>query len=144
MWIVYSLLAAFCAACAITLSKAGLKNVDPTVAFAIQAILILIVSWSILLFQKKVPELAKIDQGSWTFLICAGVLTTLSSLFQFNALKIGDAALVSSIERLSLVFAIILAVLFLKEQLNWKILCGAGLMVCGALVITLSSGSGAK
>jgi transporter family protein len=59
-------------------------------------------------------------------------------LFQFNALKLGDAALVSSIERLSLVFAIVLAVVFLKEQLNWKIILGAVLMIGGAVLITLS------
>ncbi|RYE54001.1 MAG: hypothetical protein EOP48_13210 [Sphingobacteriales bacterium] len=116
-------------------------KVDPTVAFAIQALFIISITWSLLAIQKKLPELSKIDQQSWIYLIAAGVLTTLSSLFQFNALKLGDAAIVSSIERLSLVFAIILAVLFLREQLNWKIILGAGLMICGALVITLSSES---
>ncbi|RYY19631.1 MAG: EamA family transporter [Chitinophagaceae bacterium] len=141
MWIVFSLLAALSAACAIVLSKAGLKKVDPGVAFAIQAILILSVSWGLVFFQKKSGELGRIDSNSWIYLISAGVITCLSSLFQFNALKLGDASLVSSIERLSLVFAIILSVLFLKEQLNWKIILGAVMMLGGALMITLSAGS---
>ena len=138
MWIVFSLLAALSAACAIVLSKAGLKKVEPTLAFAIQAVLILSISWSVVFFQKKSADLGKIDQGSWIYLISAGIITCLSSLFQFNALKLGDAALVSSIERLSLVFAIILSVVFLKEQLNWKIIVGVLLMMGGALMITLS------
>jgi bacterial/archaeal transporter family protein len=138
MWIVFSLLAALSAACAIVLSKAGLKKVEPTLAFAIQAVLILSISWGLVFFQKKSAELGKIDQGSWIYLISAGIITCLSSLFQFNALKLGEAALVSSIERLSLVFAIILSVVFLKEQLNWKIIVGVLLMLGGALMITLS------
>jgi transporter family protein len=138
MWIVFSLIAALSAACAIVLSKAGLKKVDPGLAFAIQAVLILSISWGWVFFQRKSGELGKIDHGSWIYLISAGIITCLSSLFQFNALKLGEAALVSSIERLSLVFAIILSVVFLKEQLNWKIITGALLMLGGALLITLS------
>ena len=138
MWIVFSLLSALSATCAIVLSKAGLKKVEPSLAFAIQAVLILSISWGLVFFQKKSGDLGKIDQGSWIYLISAGIITCLSSLFQFNALKLGDAALVSSIERLSLVFAIILSVVFLKEQLNWKIIVGVLLMLGGALMITLS------
>jgi transporter family protein len=144
MWIVFSLLAAISAACAIVLSKAGLKKVDPSLAFAVQAIMILSISWGLVFFQKKSPDLSRIDQSSWLYLISAGVITCLSSLFQFNALKLGDAALVSSIERLSLVFAIVLSVIFLKEQLNWKVIVGAILMICGALMITLSRSSGSN
>ncbi len=138
MWLLFSLLAALSAACAITLSKAGLKKVDPSLAFAVQAILIIIITWSVVFFQKKTDGLAKMDQHSWLFLILAGVMTCLSSLFQFNALKLGNASIVSSIERSSLVFTIIFAIIFLKEEVNWKIITGAMLMIGGALMITLS------
>ncbi len=117
---------------------AGLKKVDPSLAFAIQAILIIIITWSVVFFQKKTEGLAKMDQQSWIFLILAGIMTCLSSLFQFNALKLGNASVVSSIERSSLVFTIIFAILFLKEEVNWKIITGAMLMIGGALMITLS------
>src|SRR5919112_348002 len=103
MWIIYALLAAFSAAAAITLTKLGLKKVDPILAFAIQAILILVISWSAVLLQKKTAGLGTIDQRGWLFLAGAGVMTCLSSLFQFTALKNGDASLVSSLERISLV-----------------------------------------
>ncbi|RYG32678.1 MAG: EamA family transporter, partial [Chitinophagaceae bacterium] len=49
-------------------------------------------------------------------------------VFQFNALKLGNASIVSSIERSSLVFTIIFAIIFLKEEVNWKIITGAMLM----------------
>ena len=138
MWILYALLAAFSAATAITLTKAGLKKVDPIVAFAVQSILIVLVSWTAVFLQKKVGELGKIDQRGWMFLVGAGIVTCLSSLFQFTALKQGDVSLVSTIERLSLVITIIFAVLFFKEELNWKVIAGALLMVGGAVLIAFS------
>lgn len=138
MWVMFSLLAALSAAVAITLSKAGLKKVDPSLAFAIQSIFILIVSWSVVFFQKKGTGFTQIDQRAWTYLIIAGIVTTLASLFQFTALKLGEASLVSSLERLSLVFTIVIAVLFLKEDYNWRIIMGAGLMIGGALIIGFS------
>ncbi len=135
-------MAAFSAAVAIILSKAGLKKVDPILGFAIQAILIIIVSWGIVFFQKKTTGLSQIDQRTWIYLILAGIVTCLASLFQFSALKLGNASVVSSLERLSLVFAIILAVIFLKEELNWKVIAGAVLMIVGAELISLSRKAG--
>jgi len=142
MWIIFALMAAFSAAVAIILSKAGLKKVDPILGFAIQAILIIIVSWGIVFFQKKTTGLSQIDQRTWIYLILAGIVTCLASLFQFSALKLGNASVVSSLERLSLVFAIILAVIFLKEELNWKVIAGAVLMIVGAELISLSRKAG--
>ena len=142
MWIIFSLLAAFSAAIAIILSKAGLKEVDPILGFAIQAILIIVVSWGCCIFPEKTTGLLQIDQRSWIYLILAGIVTCLASLFQFSALKLGNASVVSSLERLSLVFAIILAVIFLKEELNWKVIAGAVLMIGGAVLISLSRKAG--
>lgn len=142
MWIIFSLLAALSAAVAITLSKAGVKKVDPHLAFAIQSVLILIVSWSVVFYQKRTAELNNIDKNAWIFLVLAGIITCLASLFQFSALKRGDASMVSSLERLSLVFAIVFAVLFLKEELNWKVIVGAVLMIGGAVMIGFSRDAG--
>lgn len=142
MWVIFSLLAALSAAVAITLSKAGVKKVDPHLAFAIQSVLILIVSWSVVFYQKRITEVTDIDKRAWIFLITAGIVTCLASLFQFSALKRGDASMVSSLERMSLVFAIIFAVLFLKEELNWKVIVGAVLMIGGAVMIGFSRDAG--
>ena len=83
-------------------------------------------------------SLTDIDRRTWLFLVAAGTATTLSSLFTFQALKLGEAALVTSVERVSLVFAIALAVFFLQEELNWKVVVGALLIIGGALLIGFS------
>ncbi len=53
MWLIFALLAALSAAIAVTLSKAGIKNLDPSLGFAIQSICIIVVAWSVVAFQKS-------------------------------------------------------------------------------------------
>lgn len=142
MWIVFALLAALSAAIVTVLSKAGLKNIDSSLAFAIESVLIIIVSWAVVLFQKSTVELSKVTGKEWWLLITAGIITALSSLFTFRALKLGDASAVNPLERLSLVFALIFAAFFLKEKITWQVALGALLMAGGALLIALSKKSG--
>jgi len=144
MWIVFALLAAVVAATVVTLSKAGIKNVPPSLAFAIQAVLIIVVSWGTVLWQGLLPEISKIDRKSWIFLLTAGVLTATSSLLTFRALSLGDASRVSPLTNTSLIFSVLLAALFLKEKLTWQVLLGAGLMVAGAILIATTKPASKK
>ncbi len=143
MWIVFSLLAAFTAAVVVTLTKLGVQKVAPALAFAVQAVLILVVAWTVAIARGGLPEIAQIDRRSWTFLIIAGVLTACSSLFSFQAIKLGPAAGAGTLDKVSLVFVLILAAVFLKEKLSWPIVLGAGLMLAGAVLIAFSR-AGAK
>lgn len=138
MWVVFVLIGAVLAAVSTVLSKAGLKNVDPIVAFAVQAVLIIAISWGVVAAQKNLPQVAQIDKKAWIFLTLAGVATALSSLFTFKALKLGEASMVSPLERISFVFAIVLAAIFLKEKITWQIAAGGVLIVAGALIIAFA------
>lgn len=142
MWIVFSLLAALSAAVVVTLSKAGIKTVDSSLAFAIQSVLILLVAWSVVAWQGNLPDVAAIDRRSWIFLIAAGVITCVSSLLSFRALSLGNASRVSPLDKVSLVFAIVLAAVFLKEKVSWQVMLGAGLMAVGAVVIAMAKPAG--
>jgi len=135
MWIVFALLAALISATVVTLSKAGLRNVPPSLAFAVQAVLILLVSWSTVLWQGLLPNIGKIGRRDWLFLVVAGILTATSSLLSFRALSIGDASRVSPLTNVALVFSVTLAAVFLKEKLTWQVMAGAALMASGALLI---------
>ncbi|TGE25078.1 EamA family transporter [Hymenobacter aquaticus] len=138
MWIVFSLLAALSAAVVVTLSKIGVKNVEPSVAFAVQSVLIIIVAWGVVAYKGLLPTVAQIEGRTWGFLVAAGIITCLSSLFSFHALKLGQASQTSSFDKVSLVFAIILAVVFLKEKVTWQLVLGAVLMAGGAVLIAFS------
>ena len=141
MWIVFALLAAVSSAVVVTLSKAAIKDVDSSLVFAVQSVLILIIAWGVVTWQGNLPDILKIERRTWLFLILAGVITCTSSLLAFHALKLGDASRVSPLERLSLVFAIVFAAVFLKEKLNWQVLVGAFLMAAGAVLIAMSNQS---
>ncbi len=122
----------------VVLSKAGLKNVDSNLGFAVQSVMILLVSWTVIFSQGDYRELANIERKTWVFLLAAGVITCVSSLLTFRALKLGDASQVSSFDKISLVFSITFAAIFLKERLTWQIILGGLLMAGGAVIISLS------
>ncbi|MCB2378955.1 EamA family transporter [Hymenobacter sp. BT635] len=138
MWIVFSLLAALSAAVVVTLSKVGVKNVEPSVAFAVQSVLIIVVAWGVVAWQGHLPTVAQIEARTWGFLVAAGIITCVSSLLSFQALKLGQASQTSSFDKISLVFSIILAVVFLKEKVTWQLVVGAVLMAGGAILIAFS------
>ncbi|WP_072008664.1 EamA family transporter [Hymenobacter sp. IS2118] len=138
MWVVFALLAAIVSATVVTLSKFGVRNVPPSLAFAVQAVLILIVSWGTVLWQGLLPAIGKIERRDWIFLLAAGVLTAASSLLSFRALSMGDASRVSPLTNVTLVFSVVLAAVFLKEKITWQVMLGVALMASGALVIALA------
>lgn len=138
MWVVFALVAALLAAVVTVLSKAGIKNLDSSLGFAIQSVLIIVIAWAVVLIQGNLPQIGKIDKRTWIFLVLAGIATAFSSLFTFRALKLGEASMVNPIERLSLVFAIIFAAVFLKERITWQVVAGGLLMAAGALIIAFA------
>ncbi|GAB3731953.1 hypothetical protein GCM10027594_13860 [Hymenobacter agri] len=138
MWIVYALLAALASASVVTLSKAAIKDVPPSLVFAIEAVLILAVAWGTVLAQDLLPEIGKIERKTWLVLVAAGILTATSSLLVFRALSIGDASRVSPLTNITLVFSVTMAAVFLKEKLTWQVVLGAALMAAGAIFIATS------
>ena len=131
------MLAAISAASVVTLSKSGIKNVPPSLAFAIQAVLIIVISWGTVLWEGLLLKIGKVDRKSWVFLVVAGVLTAASSLLSFRALSLGNASRVSPVTNVSLVFSVALAALFLKRKLTWQVIVGAALMAGGAILIAM-------
>ena len=138
MWILFSLAAAICAALVVILSKAGIQKLDPTFVFGIEAICIVVVTWSIILGRQLHKEVSGIDSKVWLFIIGAGVLTACSSLLSFQSLKMGQASRTASFEKISLVFSAALSIVFLKDKFNWQLGVGIALMIAGVLFIAFS------
>lgn len=137
-WLIFAFLSSLTAALVAIFGKLGLKGVDSTLATTIRSLImasfLLIVSLSLNKFEGF--SLRTISGGDWLLIILSGVAGALSWLFYFFALKTGVASKVVAIDRLSLVFVVVLSVLFLKEILSWRLLLGAFLMVLGAILIT--------
>ncbi len=139
MWIIYAFFSAITAALVAIFGKLGLKNVDSTLATTIRSVIMALFLISISLALKKFQgfSLGSLSSKDWILIVLAGIAGALSWLFYFFALKIGPASQVAVIDRLSLVFVILLAALFLGESLTLKVILGMFLMVLGAILITL-------
>ena len=138
MWIAYSLAAAFLAAPTIIFSKAGINKLNPIVVFGVEAVCMVIITWGIIFIRHLEHQVTGISKKTWLLILAAGIWTTLSSLFSFQSLQIGHASRTSSFEKISLVFAVLLAIVFFKDKYNWQILLGVVLMVAGVLFIAFS------
>ncbi len=134
-WIFYALMSAFFASLTAILAKIGIKNIDSNLATAIRTVVILIIAWGIVFFQGGQKEIVNIPKNSLFFLILSGIATGCSWLFYFKALQMGEAAKVAPLEKISLVFTVILAAIILKEKISLNIIFGAILMGIGAILI---------
>lgn len=123
MWIILVLLAAICAAFIVLLSKAGLRNVSPSLAFVVEVVMIVASSWGTVLWQG-LPAIGRVERRSW-FILAAGLPTATSSLLAFRALSLGDASRVSPLTNMSLAFTVVLAAVFSREKLTRQIMTGA-------------------
>lgn len=135
MWKLYALLSAFFAALTAIFAKLGVRNIDSDLATAIRTTVVLGLTWGIVAVSDKMQPFRTIGAQTWTFLILSGVATGLSWLFYFKALQLGDASKVAPLDKLSVVFTIILAVIILKETLTLKVVLGALLITAGAIVL---------
>ena len=135
MWRVYAILSAVFAALTAIFAKIGVKDVDSNLATAIRTTVILLLTWSIVFFSSKPIALHDISTKTWVFLVLSGVATGLSWLCYFKAIQLGDVCRVAPIDKLSVVFIILLSALFLHETITWKIAIGACLIALGSILM---------
>jgi len=135
MWVLYAFLAAFFAALVAILAKIGITGIDSNLATAIRTVVILVLTWVIVFATVPLVTLKALTVKNWTFLILSGLATGLSWLFYFKAIQLGSVSRVAPIDKLSVVFTILLAFFILREPVSWPVLCGGGLIVAGLLLI---------
>lgn len=138
-WIYWALLSALFAGITAVLAKAGVAEVDSNLATAVRTVVILFFSWIIVFATGKAGEIGEFSGKTWMFLSLSGVATGLSWLCYFRALQLGDVAQVAPVDKLGVVFAILLAALFLKEKITAQHLAGGLLVVAGAVVLAWKS-----
>lgn len=135
MWKLYAILSALFAALTAIFAKVGVQNVNSNLATAIRTAIILLLTWGIVGATGTIHELKTVPKFTWLFLILSGISTGLSWLFYFKAIQMGDVSRVAPIDKLSVVFTIILACLLLKEPLTPKVVVGGVLITAGAIVM---------
>ncbi len=137
MWKYYALLSAFFAAVTAILAKVGVKGISGNVATAVRTFVVLLLAWGIVFFSGQMKEVKELSKTNLLFLILSGMATGLSWIFYFKALETGNVSKVAPIDKLSIVFVLILSFIFLKEPADMKTILGGVLIVSGTLVLIL-------
>ena len=119
------------------LAKVGIADVNSTLATAIRTVIVLGMSWGMVFITGAQNGIGAISRRSWLFLILSGLATGASWLFYYRALQMSEASKVVPVDRLSIVFTLILAFVFLHEKFTPKSIVGAALITIGTLVMVL-------
>lgn len=138
MWIAAAILSAFFAGITAILSKCGIKNVNSDIATAIRTFVVLIFAWIVVFATGAYRTLAEISARSLLFLILSGIATGASWICYFKALSVGEVSKVAAVDKSSVVFSVLFAmIVFPEERSLWwiKLLCLAAIVV-GTLLMT--------
>ena len=137
MWLVLALLSAVFAALVSILAKIGIEGVNSNLATAIRTVVVVVMSWGMVFLTNAQGGISSISQKSWIFLILSGLATGASWLCYYKALQIGEASKVVPIDKLSIIFTIVLAVLVLHETVTTKAMVGCAFIAMGTLMMVL-------
>lgn len=136
-WKLYALASALFAALTAIFGKIGVTNINSNLATWIRTIVILSFITMLLTFKDGWSQLAHLDRKGVLFLVLSGLATGASWLCYYRALQLGPASQVAPIDKLSVVFAMILAFLFLGETISLKTALGGALIAIGAIILVL-------
>jgi len=137
MWLIFAIGSAVFAALTSILAKVGIEGVGSNLATAIRTMVVVLMAWIMVFITNQQGGITQITRRSWIFLILSGLATGLSWICYYKALQIGEASKVVPIDKMSVVITLILAFVFLHEQLTWKSVVGCILISAGTLFMVL-------
>ena len=134
-WEFFALASAFFAGLTAFLGKMGVVNINSNLATFIRTVVVLVMTACIISWRNQWQWPQGTAMKAWVFLVLSGIATGLSWLCYYRSLSLGPVSKVASIDKLSVVFAILLGIIFLGENLTWQLALGASLIILGAVVI---------
>ena len=137
MWFILALLSAIFAALTSILAKVGIDGVNSNLATAIRTMVVVVMAWGMVFLTNAQSGIMEISKKSWIFLILSGLATGASWLCYYRALQLGEASKVVPIDKLSVVFTLLLAFLLLHEEFTVKSIIGCVLIGAGTLLMVI-------
>ena len=138
-WQVWAFLSAIFAAMTAIFAKVGIEKINSDFATFIRTIVILTVVAALLAFTQKWQSLSTISGHTYLFLVLSGCATAASWLCYFRALKLGNAAQVAPVDKLSVVLVAVFATVFLGERLSGSSWIGVMLIAAGAALVAMKT-----
>ena len=137
-WLFYAAGSAVFAALQSILGKLGVQDMDSTLATALRTVVVLVFAWAIVLGKKEGGDWKKMTRRDAVLLVLSGITTGASWLCYYRALQTGRASVVVPIDKCSMLFAVALSAIFLKEKQTRRSLLALALVVAGTLMIALA------
>jgi transporter family protein len=134
-WQAWAVLSAIFAALTAIFAKIGVENINSDLATFVRTIVILVTLAFILLATGQFQSPGSISPRTYLFLVLSGLATGASWICYFRALKIGEAAKVAPIDKLSVVLVALFGVAFLGERLSAPNWLGIALIAAGAILV---------
>ncbi|HEX3045329.1 MAG TPA: EamA family transporter [Bacillota bacterium] len=136
-WVYFALASAFFAGLTALFGKIGVTGINSNLATFLRAIVVLLFSGGIVFGTNAWQNPAKLPGKTLIFLTLSALATGASWLCYYRALQLGPASRVAPVDKLGVVFAMLLAFIFLGEKADFKTLTGGLLITAGALIIAL-------
>jgi len=136
-WVYYAIGSAFFAGLTALFGKIGVSGINSNLATFLRTIVVLLFSGGIVWGTGAWQNPSKLPSKTLIFLVLSALATGASWLCYYRALQLGPASKVAPIDKLGVVFAMVLAFIFLGEKADLKTVGGGLLIVAGALVIAL-------
>lgn len=137
MWLLLAVLSSVFAALTSILAKVGIDGVNSNLATAIRTAVVLLMAWGMVFLTNAQTGLSAIGRKSWLFLILSGLATGASWLCYYKALQLGDASKVVPIDKMSVIITLIMAFVFLHEEVSMKSIVGCIFIGAGTLLMVL-------
>lgn len=137
-WLVYAVLSAIAAAFVGIFGKLGMNRVDSTLATGIRSVVMTTFLLTVVSAMGLWNKAGEIRGWPLCSIILSGVAGAISWLFYFRAIQVGQVAQVAPVDKLSMPFAVILAVLLLRERFAWYNWIGVGVVIVGAFLASIS------
>lgn len=137
-WLFYAAGSAVFAALQSILGKVGVQDMDSTLATALRTVVVLVFAWAIVLGKKEGGDWKKMTRRDALLLVLSGITTGASWLCYYRALQTGRASVVVPIDKCSMLFAVALSAIFLKEKQTRRSLLALTLVVAGTFMIALA------
>lgn len=135
MWIIFAFVSSVFAGITSILAKCGIRKTDSAVATAVRTIIVFIFSWLMVFAAGSQSQIGVISGKAWLFLVLSGISTGASWLCYFRALQSGDINKVVPIDKSSVILTILLAFLFLHEEINLSKAIGVVLIGTGTFLM---------
>lgn len=134
-WVLYALLSMVFAGFTSVIAKLGLTGISAELGLAVRTVIVFLLVMGFAAVVVPMEQMAGLTRQNLAWLALSAVTTTLSWIFYYKALKDGEVSTIALIDKGSMVVAILLAYLILREQITVRTMSGAALIVAGLFVI---------